>query len=184
MLRLLFILATSFYSLTNLSAQQVAYTAHDGQISFASEAPLELIQAKSQKLSGIVDIDKGSFAFSVPIRSLKGFNSPLQQEHFNENYMESDLYPNATFSGKLIDPIDVTKPGLYPIRAKGMLNVHGVKMERIIKGSVQVKPGSLDLKAEFVVLLNDHQIQIPKIVYQKIAEEINVKLQIVLLPKL
>jgi hypothetical protein len=145
-----------------------------GQANFSSDAPLELIKASSNALRGVIDPEQRTFAFSIPINSFQGFNSPLQREHFNENYLESDKYSAATFLGKIIEKTDLLADGDFVIRAKGKLNVHGVERERIIKSTVSVKNGVLDISSSFSVLLREHDIAIPQIVYQKIAEEIEV----------
>ncbi len=144
---------------------------------FKSDAPLEIIEAKSSKLSGAINSDKGLFAFSIPIKSFEGFNNPLQREHFNENYLESSLYPTATFTGKIIEQIDFDKDGEYKVRAKGKLSVHGVAQERIIKSTIEIKKGKLYVNTNFSILLDDHKIRVPKIVYQKIAREIFVQIR-------
>ena len=162
-----------------LSGQQVFLT-NTGTIRFKSDAPLELIQAASQELRGAISPGERTFAFTVPMASFQGFNSPLQREHFNENYMESVKYPDATFTGRIIEEIDLRQPGTYTIRAKGILTVHGVAQERIIKSQVQVGNGNCNLSASFTVLLADHAITIPKVVHQKIAEEIEVEVSGVL----
>src|SRR6478735_5467738 len=97
------------------------YQTVSGTISFRSEAPLELIRASSDQLIGLLDNDKKNFSFKINIRSFQGFNSPLQKEHFNENYLESDKYPEASFKGKIIEDIDLDKDGVYEVRAKGEL---------------------------------------------------------------
>lgn len=159
------------------------YEVNEGSVYFRSDAPLELIEASSTELKGLINAEERTFAFSVPMSSFEGFNSPLQRVHFNENYMESKQYPNATFSGKIIENIDFTKDGLYTVRAKGQLNVHGVKRERIIRSELQVGEGQIEVRADFTVLLAEHDISIPKIVHQKIAEEIAVEIRAVFLPK-
>lgn len=159
------------------------YRIKEGRIHFKSEAPLELIEASSTKLKGLIRIEDQTFAFSVANTSFEGFNSGLQREHFNENYMESTRFPNCTFSGKIIEPIDFTKDGLYTVRAKGKLSVHGVDVERIIKSSLTIKGNTVSVQSEFIVPLQDHNITIPKIVNQKIAEEINVTIDATLLPQ-
>ena len=111
------------------------------------------------------------------MRSFEGFNGPLQKEHFNENYLESLKYPKATFAGKIIEKIDFQKDGTYPVRAKGKLSVHGVEQERIIKSSLEIKGDRLVVRSTFTVPLSDHAISIPKIVHQKIAEEIEVTVE-------
>ncbi len=150
------------------------YRGYDGLLQFKSNAPLEVIEAKSDKLRGVVDPGTQSFAWSVDIISFQGFNSPLQREHFNENYLESSRYPKATFTGKIIEKIDFDKDGVFSVRAKGKLLIHGVEQERIIKGKIEIRGRKLRIQASFIVPLTDHDITIPKIVHQKIAEEIAV----------
>ncbi|MER2999374.1 YceI family protein [Pontibacter populi] len=159
------------------------YRIKEARIHFKSEAPLELIEAGSTKLKGLIRTEDQTFAFSVANTSFEGFNSALQREHFNENYMESTRFPNCTFSGKIIEPIDFTKDGLYTVRAKGKLAVHGVDVERIIKATLTIKGNTVSVQSEFIVPLQDHNITIPKIVNQKIAEEINVTIDATLLPQ-
>jgi YceI-like domain len=145
-----------------------------GEISFASKAQLELIKASSDKVQGLLDPGTNQFAFLVLIKSFKGFNSELQRQHFNDNYMESDKFPKATFSGKIIEPIDFSKDSTYEVRAKGDLDIHGQKQSRIIKSKLTIKNRQLTIESHFVVPLTDHIISIPKIVSQKIATEIEV----------
>jgi hypothetical protein len=145
------------------------------RIEFVSEAPLELIKAVSSQCMGVLDLSKHEFAFRVRVRSFEGFNSPLQKEHFNENYMESDVFPNALFTGRIIDDVDLTEPGEYKVRVKGQLTIHDVIDERVISISLKVcKDKSIDFSGQFNVDLESHKIKVPRIVYQKIAETIDV----------
>jgi len=162
--------------LIGLSAQNRYFT-NNGTVYFKSDAPLEVIEAQSEELQGVIDPGSNSFAFSIPIPTFQGFNSPLQQDHFNENYMESKLYPKATFQGKIIEQEDLTRDGEYVVRAKGILDIHGVKQERIIRSKVVTKNGMMKIRAKFTVLLAEHDIRIPRIVHQKIAEEIQVEIE-------
>lgn len=157
-----------------LVAEGQIYLTFDGSVKFRSDAPLELITAASDQLRGALDTEKRTFAFSVEMNTFEGFNSPLQREHFNENYLESSKYPKATFTGKIIEDLDLTQPGTYEVRAKGNLSIHGISRERIIKSQVKVDQNGLHIQSYFTVLLEEHDINIPKIVYQKIAEEIEV----------
>ena len=104
-----------------------------------------------------------------------GFNSELQREHFNDNYMESEKYKEATFTGKIVENIDLKTNGRYAVRAKGLLSIHGVEQERIIPADITVAEGTLQVTSSFNVLLSDHQIKIPKVVHQKIASIIDIK---------
>ena len=164
------------------TTQKIIFKTTSGKVKFISEAPLETITASSEELKGLIDTSKNTFAFSVSINSFKGFNSALQQEHFNENYMESSEYPVATFSGKIIEIVDFTKPGVVQVRAKGLLNIHGVKVERIIKSTITIGDNELSINSNFLVNLQDHNIKIPRIVYQKIAPEIAVDITATLAP--
>jgi polyisoprenoid-binding protein YceI len=150
----------------------------EGTVAFVSDAPLERIEASSTLLKGIVDASSKTFAFTLDITSFQGFNSPLQRVHFNENYMEADLYPVATFSGKFIEDIDLLSDGAHEVRVKGKLKIHGVEKERIIKGSVTIARGTMRIQSIFSVLLEDHNIRIPRVVYQKIAKMVTVDVAI------
>jgi hypothetical protein len=157
---------------------KVLYRASDGRVSFVSDAPLELISAESDQLNGLLDPEEGTFAFQLATKTLKGFNSPLQQEHFYENYIETEKYPSATFTGKIIEKVDFGTPGTQEIRAKGILDIHGVKQERIIKCDLLLEEDRFTATSTSLVNLDDHNITIPKLVYQKIAEEIRVEIRV------
>lgn len=159
---------------TGLKAQK-KYTTRNAKIDFTSEAQLELIKAASSNVKGLIDPATNQFAFTIDVNSFQGFNSSLQREHFNEKYMESEKYPMATFSGKIIEQIDFLSDGSYDVRAKGDLNIHGVKQTRIIKGKISIKNGTLKINATFDVPLSDHNITIPTVVSQKIATQIKVQ---------
>lgn len=174
-------LGTAFFSPRMPLGEAEIFRCEDGKIHFTSDAPLELIEARSNKLRGVINPALQTFAWSVEIKTLEGFNSPLQREHFNENYMESRKYPKATFQGKIIEKIDFQKDGVYTVRAKGKLNIHGVEQERIIRSQLEVRGQRLVIKSDFSVRLADHDITIPRVVHQKIAEEISVNVDAVLL---
>lgn len=181
-MRKLFLL-TLFLPLYINSVAQGLYVVSKARIDFTSDAPLELITAASDQITGILETSSRSFAFRVTMNSFKGFNSSLQQTHFNEHYLESAKYPNTTFDGKIIEDVSFDTPGTYSVRGKGSFVCHGVKQERIIKCELIITPGKILLKQEFTVLLADHNIKIPAVVYQKIAEEIFVHFEIELVSK-
>ena len=176
-MRIFIVLLISLYSFSIPKAAGPVYEVKMGTILFHSSAELELIKASSDQLKGLVDTDKKNFAFKISMNSFQGFNSPLQREHFNENYVESGKFPDASFSGKIIEDDDLTKDGTYTIRAKGLLTVHGVSQERIIRSIVVVRQGKIKLNSIFTVLLTDHNIKIPRIVSEKLSSEIKVEIQ-------
>jgi hypothetical protein len=156
-------------------AQKNTFKCTNGKVVIRSDAPLERIEAESKQLRGALDPATQSFAWVVDIKTVKGFNSALQQDHFNENYLESDRFPTASFSGKIIEKVDFQTNGPIQVRAKGKLLIHGVELERIIKVKMDIQDSQIVINSSFSVLLADHGIAIPRIVYQKIAEEILVK---------
>lgn len=159
------------------------YEVRSGEVRFFSDAPKELISASSRKLRGILDAEKMIFVFKIGIASFMGFNSPLQRDHFNENYMESRNFPDAVFRGKIIESVSLDKDGTYQVRAKGKLVVHGIEQERIIKVQMVVKNDRCQVSSSFPIQLNDHNIKIPRIVDDKLSPEINVSVKATLEPQ-
>jgi len=181
--KLISFFAFTLLLLSFLNAQQPEYKVNNGSIAFRSDAPLELIKAQSNELKGVIIPEKKQFAFIISIKSFKGFNSPLQQEHFNENYLESNKFPTASFEGKIIEDIDFSKDGVYTIRSKGNLSIHGITQERIIKTEITVKNKTISFTSAFTVLLAEHNIPIPKVVNEKLASEIKVEVKANLVTK-
>ena len=161
----------------HVQAPVYLFAVSKGTIIFWSDAPLELIKASSNQLKGIFNAAQKQFAFTLNVNTFKGFNSPLQQEHFNENYLESTKYPRASFEGKIIEDIDLKRDGLYSIRAKGNLTIHGVSQERILKCELTIKNNVVTVKSNFTVMLADHNITIPKVVHEKLASQIKVEVK-------
>lgn len=156
----------------SLKAQ--VYSTTKGEINFFSSAPLEDISAKNNRVISMLNTQTGELVVRVPINQFD-FPNKLMQRHFNENYMESEKYPYGTFKGKLNEQIDFSKPGTYDASASGVLNIHGVDQKRTLNGKVTVgTDGSLELQTKFIVALADHKIDVPKIVFNKIAEKISV----------
>ncbi len=176
----LFLTAVFAAGLIPARLQAQLYSVKSGNIQFRSEAKLELIKASSNELRGKLDPSKKTFAFTVKINSFKGFNSPLQKEHFNENYLESEKYPDATFSVRMIEDIDLSQDGNFTVRSKGNFTLHGVAQERIIKSDISIQKGVLNIVSNFTVQLSDHNIPIPKVVHEKLASEIKVEVKAIL----
>ena len=163
----------------SLPAQAQVFMGTNGHISFYSKAPLEDIEAHSREMSGAIRANTCELAFSVPINTYQ-FKKSLMQQHFNDRYMESDKYPKATFTGKINETPDLTQPGTYPVTATGKLTVHGVPQDRTIQGTLVSDGKKLQLTTDFKVKVADHQITIPRVVFQNIAEVVDVKLDMTL----
>lgn len=158
---------------THFSMAQGLFKSTSSKVSFYSHTPLEDIEAISDKATAVINPTTNQLAFVVPNTSLV-FHNSLMQEHFNEKYMESAKYPKSTFSGKITEKIDWATDGEYPVSVVGKLNIHGVEMERTIKAVIAVKKGIISAKSEFFVKTADHKIEVPKLVWEKIAEEMKV----------
>jgi hypothetical protein len=154
---------------------QTKYSTGTAKVGFFSSTPVEDIKAVSNKGAAVLVSKTGEIAFQVPIKSFQ-FERGLMQEHFNENYMESDKYPVARFKGKINQDLDFSKNGEYDVSATGNLSMHGVDKQRTINGKVKVKDGKVQLLSNFKVACADHNIKIPRLVMTKIAEVISVNI--------
>lgn len=177
---LVFLLTIS--SLVAFQAKAQLFISQTGETSFFSETPLENISALNKQVAAIINTATSDVAVRIQNVSFH-FPNKLMEEHFNENYMETEKYPNSTFKGKIQEVIDYQKEGVYDVTAKGTLEMHGVKQERTLKGKLTVAPNQLTLVCNFDVKLADHKIDIPTLVVAKIAESLTVKNRFVLTPK-
>ena len=150
------------------------YKSTQSTVSFYSEAPVENIEAINSKSKSILDLSTGGIVFSIPIKSFI-FDKSLMQEHFNEKYLESDKYPKATFMG-VITGFDISKEGAQKVKAKGKLNIHGVEREIHQLGEMSFMDNKVTLNHSFKIELKDYKIKIPKLLWQNIAEIVDVKI--------
>jgi hypothetical protein len=167
LLLLLILISTTFYG-----QRYITKTAH---VFFYSEAPLETIEAHNKQVNTALDTQNGNFVFKVLMKSFI-FEKALMQEHFNENYVESDKFPNATFKGKVVnlDEIDFTKAGIYPAVVEGTLSIHGKSNPVKAKGEFEVSEGMIHSTSKFKIEIADYDISIPGAVTGKISEEIEI----------
>jgi hypothetical protein len=177
-LNYLILLWITFYFNNYATAQTPSkiYKTNKGNVSFFSETPMENIDAYSTSMISAINPVNKNVAAVVIINSFK-FKNSLMQEHFNEKYLESDKYPKATFSGIINENIDLTKPGTYKVSVSGKLIIHGIEQSRTINGVIIIDESmKLNLQSAFEVKLVDHKIEVPRIVFHKIAETISVKI--------
>lgn len=167
------LLAGIFFAI-QLNAMAQTYTSKNIRLALYSSTPLEDIRAATDKCTGVIIKGSREIAFQVAVKSFE-FDRKLMQEHFNENYMESDRYPYAKFKGGLDQQIDWNKDGIYNVTVTGMLTVHGIDKKRTVPGKISISNGQVEVSTEFKVACVDHGIKIPKLVFTKIAEQINIK---------
>jgi len=179
------ILALILVSGTMMFAQGI-YQGKKNTIGFYSHTAMEDISATDTIATMLLNSKTNQVIASVDVRGFR-FSSPLMEEHFNENYMETNkpgpkdakgnvTYPNrmATFNGKINETIDYTKDGTYNVTMTGDLTVHNVKKPRTINATLVIKGGVITMDCKFNILLVDHDIKVPTAVGQKIAESIEV----------
>lgn len=166
-------------SLNVFSVAQAKYYTKSGVIRFESKAPLEDIEAINRSVVCVYDKSSNAIQFSMNIRGFE-FKKALMQEHFNENYMESDRFPKAEFKGALIG--DVKGFGTFDVKAKGNLLIHGVTNEVLIPGKLVISPDNIQLITEFTIAVAHYKIVIPSLVRDKIAKTVKVSVNATLIP--
>ena len=165
------------------AAAQV-YLTRNGTIRFFSEAPLENIEAVNRQVMSALNTENGEFVFRLNILSFL-FDKALMQEHFNDNFMESHNYPNASFQGTIggIDDIDFAVPGSYDVVVKGDLTIKDVTRTVEEQGTLIVGDEMITGKAVFVIRLEEYNVSIPRRYVRNIASEIEVFVDIALRPQ-
>ena len=156
---------------------QQLYMTRTGSISFISTMPLEDIKADNNQVYAVIDPAKKEMAFTLLMKSFL-FAKELQQEHFNENYAESDKYPKSSFAGSYVGDIDLTKDGTYAIAVKGNLVIHGVTKAIEAPATLEVKAGHLIGQCIFKISPEDYNITIPSVVRDKIAKQVTITVKI------
>ncbi|HUQ65791.1 MAG TPA: YceI family protein [Flavitalea sp.] len=164
------------------SAQSQILMTKSGTISFHSHTFLENIDALNNKVMAVIDGGKKNIAFSLFMNQFE-FPRKLMQQHFNENYAETNKFPKATFSGAYYESADLFKDGTYPIKVNGKLTIHGVTKEVVIPATLNVKGGVISGTAAFKLNPTDYNIDIPFIVSDKIEKENTVKVKVEWIPK-
>lgn len=157
------------------------YIAKTCEISFFSASPLEDIEAVNKACKPIINTATNDVQMKIAINAFQ-FQKALMQEHFNENYMESEKYPNAIFKGKINEAVDWTKDGEYKVTVTGKLNIHGVEKDRTLDGVVKIKGQEITIGSKFKIHIADHGIKVPSLYVQNIAEDVDVTLNATLEP--
>ncbi len=172
-------ITTTLLILISISTFGQKYITKTGHIWFHSEAPLETIEAHNNQVNSALDAETGDFVFKI---LMKSFNFPkaLMQEHFNENYVESDKFPNATFIGKITNIVDISlkKEGSVQAEISGKMSIHGVTKIVNAVGTFKVHPDYIEGTSKFNIILADYNISIPGVVVGKISEEIEINVEI------
>ncbi|GAB3234177.1 hypothetical protein GCM10027346_22820 [Hymenobacter seoulensis] len=155
---------------------QAKYTTQKGNVSFFSTSIIEDIEARTEQAAAIIDLQTQQLAFSVPIKSFQ-FKRTLMQEHFNENYMESERFPKSTFRGKVLnfDADALARGESQRVSVEGDLTIHGVTKHLTVTGALEQQKGVLLVNAYFSVAPADYGIEIPLLVRENIAKVVGIK---------
>ncbi len=157
------------------------YVAKTCEVSFFSASPLENIEAIAKAPKTFLNTSTNDVQIQITNTAFM-FEKPLMQEHFNENYMESEKYPNTIFKGKINEKVDFTKDGEHKVTVTGKMSMHGVDKDITINGVVKVKAGEITISSTFKVHVADYKIKVPSLYIQNIAEDVDVKLNAVMGP--
>lgn len=171
------ILLLTMLALFQISEAQKLIT-KTGHVWFYSKTPLEEIEAHNRQVVSILDESTGEMQFMLLIKSFE-FKRALMQEHFNENYLESEKYPKASFKGKItnLDKINFKKDGIYNTEVSGDMTIHNVTKPLSAKGTLEVKGGTVTASSKFLIVPHDWDIEIPSVVEDKIAKQIEVTVE-------
>lgn len=169
------ILALALVVSTFAGYAQGKYFTKTGKIDFFSKAALEDIEAKNKTVTAVIDSKSGAIQFAVQMKGFE-FEKQLMQQHFNENYVESDKYPKGEFKGSITNNSDINyaKDGTYNAKVKGRLTIHGITKDVETTGTIKVNGGNLDATSSFNILLSDYKISIPAVVKDKISNSIRI----------
>ncbi|WP_343488323.1 YceI family protein [Allomuricauda sp. d1] len=143
-----------------------------GSVSFFSYTSVENIKAQNNQVSSIIDFESSKIAVSMLMNAFV-FEKALMREHFNESYIESDIYPKATFEGKIID-FDPSIEGEQTRMVRGTFSMHGVNKELEIKTKIENIEGKYVLSGTFEAYVKDYNIKIPPLLAGNIAKTISV----------
>jgi polyisoprenoid-binding protein YceI len=154
---------------------QDKFMTRNGNIKFVSGTEVITIEGINKSSSGVIDLKTGDIACGVLIKAFE-FTLATAQEHFNETYMESHLYPRATFTGKIIEinQINPKKNGTYPVTLDGNLTIRGISRPLKEQAILEVSNGKISGKTSFTVDIKDYNIQVPKVVDQRVAQQIKI----------
>ncbi|PLX05087.1 MAG: YceI family protein [Marinilabiliales bacterium] len=158
---------------TVVGFSQEKYFTKEAEITFVSKSEVIVIDGTNKKSGSIFNINTGELVFIVIVDDFD-FHIPLAEEHFNENYLESEVYPKAKFKGKIKDyqKLDLKKDGTYPVIVEGEMKIHGVTKDVTEKGILSIENGEIKAESHFFILLKDYNIKIPSLVSDKVNEKI------------
>lgn len=179
------IFSICLFFIAGTASSQDKYFTKTGKINFNATAPSspEKIDAVNKSSICVMDIKTGNIQFSLLMKGFE-FERALMQEHFNENYVESNKFPKAEFKGIIVNNavINYAKDGVYPVKVKGKLSMHGETKDVETEGKITIRGGKISAIAEFVVTLSDYKVSIPQLVADKVSKTAKINIDCLLEP--
>lgn len=177
------LLTIALAAIVTSGMSQTKYITKNGHINFFSHAPIEDISADNHAVGSIIDSGTGEVVFTLRMTGFE-FEKKLMQQHFNENYVESEKFRTSTFKGVITNnnKVDYTQPGTFSVNVKGDLTIHGVTKTIQTPGTIEVTRKGLRASSKFIVKPADFDIKIPGVMRNKIAEEIEVTVDMEYVP--
>ena len=181
-MKLLYFSLLSFFALT-ANAQEIFFT-RTGKVEFHSGSSIEDIDGVNNEVASMLNVKTGEMAFTVLVKSFQ-FKRALMEEHFNENYLESEKFPKASFKGKIIGlpAINVSANGTYNVQTEGEMTIHGVTKKITAPGKLTVSGGKITGVSSFKIILSDYNVEIPGVVAEKFSKETEINVSCVYDPR-
>lgn len=166
-----------------LFSQDSLYFTRTGHIYFISHTEIIDIDANHRQVGSFLNIKTGELVFTLLMKSFE-FTLPLAEEHFNENYVESEKYPRATFKGKILNMSqdDYLVHGEHRVEVEGDLTIHGVTLRVREPGQLTVANGEIRASSRFSIVLDDYKIKVPSIVADRVARVIPIDVVMIYKP--
>ncbi len=149
-----------------------SYINRQGQVTFFSYTSAENIEAVNNQVLSVLDASTNEIAVDILMRAFV-FKKTLMREHFNESYIESDLYPKAKFIGKIIG-FDPTQKDSQTRMIEGQFTLKDKIVPLAFKVNINRKNNSYTITGATEVFVNDYNIRIPKLLSPNIAKNIQI----------
>ena len=172
------IILSLLFTVIGFAGQAQKFFTKTGRIDFTATAPAspEKIEAVNRTVTCVMDATTGAIQFALLVKGFT-FERALMQEHFNENYMESDKFPKSEFKGSIVNnaSLNYTKDGTYPVTVKGKLTIHGETKDAEANGKLQIQGGKLNVTANFTIVLADYKVDVPGVVADKVSKNATIE---------
>jgi len=182
-MRSVIILGLLVATATGVLQGQGKYLTNEGQISFYSHTAIEDIKADNMEVASVLVAESGEVAIIVKMTEFQ-FLKKTMQEHFNENYVESEQYPKATFNGSITDPstVDYATKNVYHVKVEGDMTIHGKTNRVSADATIEVISGGIIARTKFMLNPEDYDIKIPKVVRKNISEKLEITVELTYQP--